>query len=112
MFLIGRSQQQEDLHAVKALDEPEFMTVTPHDYQLKAAAQADFSCRSRFKGILIGDGMGVGKTLSAILAMYMVKDEPGFSLVVAPKTLCRQWVDYIEGAFEEVRHPSSMLQLR
>jgi superfamily II DNA or RNA helicase len=46
--------------------------------------------------------MGLGKTLCAIMAMRIVKDDPGFSMVVAPKVLCQQWVDQIEGAFEEV----------
>ena len=81
---------------------PPHMTVTPHCHQLKGASQADFLCRSHFKGILLGDGMGVGKTLTAILAMWLVKDLPGFSVVVAPKTLCHQWVEQIEGSFEPV----------
>ena len=59
---------------------PSYMTVTPHDYQLVAANQADFLCKSPYKGMFLGDGMGVGKTLSAILAMWLVKDEPGFSI--------------------------------
>lgn len=44
-------------------------TVFPHAYQLKAAAQADWLCEGPFWGILIGDGMGLGKTLMATIAM-------------------------------------------
>lgn len=52
--------------------------------------------------MLNGDGMGVGKTLQGILVMWLVKDDPGMSIVVAPANLCPQWVAEIEGAFEEV----------
>ena len=49
--------------------------------------------------------MGVGKTLLAILAMWKVKGDPGFSLVLARKSVCPQWVAQIEGAWEQVSHP-------
>ena len=64
------------------IDTPPNMTITPHPYQLTAAAQADFLCRGNFHGMLLGDGMRLGKTLTAILAMWLVKDEPGFSMVL------------------------------
>jgi SNF2 family DNA or RNA helicase len=51
---------------------------------------------------LLGDEMGVGKTLSAVLMMWARKDEPGMSIVVAPKNICGAWVDTIHYAFHEV----------
>jgi hypothetical protein len=53
-------------------------------------------------GILLGNTIGVGKTLTTILAMDMVKGEPGFSKVVAPKTLCYQFceIQSIQDAFK------------
>lgn len=73
------------------------------DWQLKGAAQADYSCRSEFHAFICGDGMGLGKTLLANLAAWLVRNDPGFTLVVAPKSVCAQWKDEIEGIFELVR---------
>jgi SNF2 family DNA or RNA helicase len=78
------------------------MTIVLHDHQLKGAAQMDFLAKSSFKGGILADGMGAGKTHTSIAMMHLVKDEPGFCVVVAPKTLCLQWVDAIESAWEEV----------
>jgi SNF2 family DNA or RNA helicase len=78
------------------------MTVAPHSWQLKAAAQMDWLCRSRFRGAIVGDPPGLGKTLEAVLAMHLCKDEPGICLVVCPKSLCDQWRDTIECSWEEV----------
>jgi SNF2 family DNA or RNA helicase len=82
---------------------PEHMSIVPHTYQLKGAAQIDWACRGPFQGIMIGDAMGLGKTLQAILAMWLCRDEPGMSLVVAPASLCSQWIRSIETSWEEVR---------
>lgn len=79
------------------------MTITPHAYQLKAAGQADWLCEEPFGGILVGDGMGLGKTLTSIIAMYLRRDEPGMSLVLCPASLCAQWVETIEKSWSEVR---------
>ncbi|OBT86747.1 hypothetical protein VE02_06278 [Pseudogymnoascus sp. 03VT05] len=84
-----------DLYNVEPLECPEDMTVVPHAYQLKAAAQADFLCDGPFGGIMIGDGMGLGKTLMAIIAMYLRRNEPGMLLVLCPASLCTQWVETI-----------------
>lgn len=77
--------------------------VLPHAYQLKAAAQADWLCEGPFQGILIGDGMGLGKTLAATIAMHLCRDEPGMSLVLCPASLCSQWIDTIHKSWSEVR---------
>ena len=79
------------------------MNLVLHQHQLKGAAQMDYLCRSTFRGGILADGMGVGKTLTAVMVMYKVKDDPGFSMVVAPKSLCLQWVAAIEDAWQEVR---------
>lgn len=86
----------------------EGMTIVPHSYQLKGAAQAHFSCRGINKGFMLGDAMGVGKTLAAILALYLARDEPGASLVVCPKSLCIQWMETIHAVFAEVRRAPSV----
>ncbi|KAH7350385.1 P-loop containing nucleoside triphosphate hydrolase protein [Pyrenochaeta sp. MPI-SDFR-AT-0127] len=89
------------LHSVEAMPLPPNMPTKPYDYQLKAAAQIDFLRRGPFRAALVGDPMGLGKTLQAILSMMYVKDEPGLCLVLCPAVLCKQWVQAIHGAFEE-----------
>jgi len=34
--------------------------------------------------------------------MWLQRDEPGFSMVIAPKSVCLQWVDEISEAWDEV----------
>lgn len=84
------------------MQKPSHMFDEPHEWQLKGAAQAHYACESQFRGFLCGDGMGLGKTLLGVLTMWMVKDEPGLSLVIAPKAVCSQWEETINHAFEEV----------
>lgn len=45
---------------------PAHMTVVPRAWQLKGAAQAHANCQSDFRGILLGDSPGLGKTMTAI----------------------------------------------
>jgi SNF2 family DNA or RNA helicase len=78
------------------------MPTTPQDYQPKGAAQIDHACKGYFRGCLIGDPMGLGRTLQAICSMKLIADEPGIILVVCPASLCIQWVQSIENAFGEV----------
>lgn len=73
-----------------------------HDYQLLGAAQGDYLYKSVFRGILCDDEMGVGKTLLAILVIWLARDGPGFSLVAAPASLCPQWVVQTAGVWREV----------
>jgi SNF2 family DNA or RNA helicase len=87
------------------MEHPDKMTIVLHEHQLKGAAQMHFLCNSPFRGGILADGMGVGKTHTAVASMFLVKDEPGFSMVVAPKTLCLQWVNAIECAWQEVCLP-------
>lgn len=84
---------------------PPFLTVTPYKNQLKGAAQMDYLCKSSSKGGILADGPGLGKTLTAILSMWLVKDEPGLSMVAVPNILCHRWVREIEGSFQAVSTP-------
>jgi SNF2 family DNA or RNA helicase len=78
------------------------MLVTPFDYQLKGAAQMDQSLEGPFKFFFLGDRMGMGKTLTTTLALWLKKDEPGMALVVAPASVCAQWVSDVHRYFDEV----------
>jgi SNF2 family DNA or RNA helicase len=88
---------QRDLYDIPPMEHPKNMAIVLYNHQLKGVAQMHFLCNSTFRGGVLADGIGVGKTHSAISAMFLVKDDPGFSLVVAPKTLCLQWVAAIKG---------------
>jgi DNA repair protein RAD16 len=78
------------------------MNVALHPHQLKGAAQMLHLCDSPFNGGILADAMGLGKTFTAAAVIHAKKEGPGFSLVVAPKSLCLQWVAELEGAWEEV----------
>jgi hypothetical protein len=93
---------QHALYNVPLMECPPNMRIAPHDHQLKGAAQIDHCCKGRFRGMILADAAGLGKTLTATLAMWKTKDEPGMSLVVAPAGLCSQWVRMIETSWEEV----------
>ncbi|OAG43839.1 hypothetical protein AYO21_02066 [Fonsecaea monophora] len=89
------------MHSIKPLPTPVGMVVKPYDYQLKGAAQMDWCLEGPFKFFFLGDRMGMGKTLTTTLALWMRKDEPGMSLVVAPASVCAQWVRDIHRYFDE-----------
>ena len=84
------------------MEPPSGLSFCPHPWQTKGAAQADLLCRSRFRGIVIGDKPGLGKTYLAVLALYLCKDEPGISIVVCPSSTSFQWMKAIETAFSDV----------
>jgi SNF2 family DNA or RNA helicase len=58
--------------------------------------------------MICGDQMGLGKTLLAIMAIDLAKDDPGsFSLVVCPLSCASQWVADITNNFLPVCAPIS-----
>ncbi|TAQ83552.1 hypothetical protein B7494_g8124 [Chlorociboria aeruginascens] len=98
----GEQYHARDVFGAKWVDRIQAaeMAFPLHDYQLKGAAQLHHLCLSSSGGGILADAMGLGKTNTAIAAMWMVKNRPGFSLVVCPKSLCIQWVDAVENAFQ------------
>ncbi|MDR2380298.1 MAG: DEAD/DEAH box helicase [Bifidobacteriaceae bacterium] len=49
------------------------------------------------RGAMLGDVVGLGKTLTAIAVALMLRDEHGFQpLVVCPKNLQKMWEDHLE----------------
>ncbi|PFP32986.1 NgoFVII family restriction endonuclease [Priestia megaterium] len=48
------------------------------------------------KGVIIGDVVGLGKTMMATALMAMMEDEFYAALVIAPKNLVSMWENYIE----------------
>lgn len=90
------------LYRVSPMKMPENMAMTPRSFQLQAAAQGLYCLEGPMKTFLLGDEMGVGKTLTAILMMWSKINEPGMSLVLCPRSLCETWVSTINGAWEQV----------
>jgi len=105
-FICADVQWQYLIYATKAMETPPGLLRDPHIWQLIGAAQAHELCRGWFRGCIIGDQMGVGKTLLAILAMELARREPGdgFSLVVCPKSCQIQWIGEIENSYAPVSH--------
>jgi ERCC4-related helicase len=79
------------------------MVIQPKDHQLTGLAHVEQCVTSPFKGVMIGDPSGLGKTLVA--AMAVVKALPKarrFSIVVVPTNLIVQWDDVLSRGFEDV----------
>ncbi|KAE8869679.1 hypothetical protein PTNB29_00023 [Pyrenophora teres f. teres] len=72
----------------------------PHPWQLKGAAQGHWLCEQKdFRLFCCGDEMGLGKTMLAVLMAKLAQPQPGFCVVVSPKTVCTQWREEFERAF-------------
>jgi len=83
------------------------LKVVPFDHQVRAAAVTVRACASDFKGVIIADPPGLGKTLTALMVIAKTAAESnGPSVIVAPNNLCAQWVAEIGKYFEPVRPPS------
>ncbi|KAL4727264.1 hypothetical protein ACLX1H_006170 [Fusarium chlamydosporum] len=67
-----------------------------HGHQKHAVGKAKWAMNSMFKGMILADPPGLGKTLSA-LAMIARFDSPerGPSVIVAPSSCCHQWMQEI-----------------
>ncbi|KFX88499.1 hypothetical protein V490_07589 [Pseudogymnoascus sp. VKM F-3557] len=59
----------EALRAVEPLEKDDFIVSTPRQHQLYAAAKLLYLIGTRFEGGMVGDTMGLGKTLSSLLVV-------------------------------------------
>ncbi|KAF2221388.1 hypothetical protein BDZ85DRAFT_265288 [Elsinoe ampelina] len=87
------NKQQIKFHEQEPLDEAENINFnTPlRDYQCKAVAMMLSSLDSPFRGCILGDSMGLGKTIQSIAAMWLDRFRPGCaSLIICPKSLIDQ----------------------
>lgn len=66
------------------------------EYQLTAVRTLARRIVNR-KGTMLGDVVGLGKTLTAIAVALMLRDEHGYQpLVVCPKNLVKMWEEHLE----------------
>src|SRR5438132_13830618 len=66
------------------------------EYQVKAV-QIGAHHVNRREGVLIGDVVGLGKTLMASALARIMQDDHGFeTLIICPKNLTKMWQDYVD----------------
>lgn len=70
----------------------------PRDHQMEAAKKIFSSYKSGWRGFLLADHMGLGKTLSGLAALSAIAKQEGFGtknkgklLIVCPKGVIPQW---------------------
>ncbi|TGO47700.1 hypothetical protein BCON_0266g00050 [Botryotinia convoluta] len=99
----GKSHLQHiyELYHIAPIQHPQHMNYQLWDYQLKMIAQSLFVLNGPFRGFLNGSEMGLGKTMEAIVTMWMYREEAGVCVVVCPAAVCRQWVKTVNTAWKE-----------
>ena len=67
------------------------------EWQLTAASRMVHLAQSPYRGGILGDSMGMGKTLGIIIAMMEGKENrSGYHIVVTTKGATRQSIDELE----------------
>lgn len=61
--------------------------------------------KTDFREVLFGDAMSTGKTLQAVRAIEVSRDDPGaFSVILCPKAILAQWKTKTESYYPPVRY--------
>ena len=77
--------------------------VQPYPHQQHATSFCLHALESKFKGVIIADPPGLGKTLPALMAIAASRRlGDGPCVVVAPVSCCAQWMREIKRFFSEV----------
>lgn len=77
--------------------------VTPFSHQWRATAVALAARETDFHGLILADPPGLGKTLSALMALAKTSQVGrGPSCVIVPSSCCRQWMAEIENNFADM----------
>lgn len=85
------------------MTKPDHMLIEPYDYQLRGAAHIHHGCLGPFAGMILADPGGLGKTIQAMLAIYLDRDLPGKSLVVVPEGFfVDEWLEEFGKVWEQV----------
>ncbi|KAI9764339.1 MAG: hypothetical protein M1835_007597 [Candelina submexicana] len=89
------SDHIERLYHVQPLPTPPQVLSVPHEHQLVAAAKLQFLAKSQYRGGILGDPMGLGKTLAAILLIVATPrtSAQGPAVIVTRKSLVPNWVN-------------------
>ena len=65
------------------------------DFQISAVKLAAHHLNQR-GGVIIGDVVGLGKSIMASALLKIIEDTDGRSLIICPKSLVDMWEDYVE----------------
>jgi superfamily II DNA or RNA helicase len=77
--------------------------IQPYDYQYRAQHNMELSKQLRFKGMLLGDAPGNGKTLPAMMEIVKARvNARRFSCVVASASCLDQWLKEVGIFFKPV----------
>ncbi|KAH7179551.1 P-loop containing nucleoside triphosphate hydrolase protein [Fusarium flagelliforme] len=84
--------------------------ITLQEHQKHAVGKAEWAMKSEFKGMILGDPPGLGKTLSALSMIARASHiRGGPSIIVAPSSCCQQWMGEIKKFFNDDSMPTLCL---
>ena len=86
---------QEARHGQSEFRIPRIFGNTLFDFQVSAVKVAAHHLNRR-GGVIIGDVVGLGKTIMASALLKIVEDTHGRSLIICPKNLVNMWKEYVE----------------
>lgn len=103
-FSFNRWVEDELNGSVKTI-QPPASPMTPRPHQKTAIKKILSSARAGWRGFILADNVGVGKSLSAIIGASAVAHEKGFTernqaklLIVAPKSVIPHWHNTIKAS--------------
>lgn len=80
-------------------------TMKPREHQVKAIKKMGLAAKAGWRGFVLADNVGVGKTVEAVFGAYMVAKQKGFTaenpaltLIVAPKSVIPHWKNTIRAS--------------
>ncbi|RGP75402.1 global transactivator [Fusarium sporotrichioides] len=80
------------------------------EHQKHAVGKAEWAMRSQFKGMILGDPPGLGKTLSALsMIARLSSDGNGPSIILTPLSCCQHWMEEINKFFQDGTMPAVCL---
>lgn len=86
---------QEARHGQSEFKIPQVFGDRLFDFQTSAVKVAAHHLNRR-GGVIIGDVVGLGKTIMASALLKIIEDTDGRSLIICPKNLVEMWDDYVE----------------
>ena len=86
---------QEARHGQSEFRIPQIFGNKLFDFQISAVKLAAHHLNQR-GGVIIGDVVGLGKSIMASALLKIIEDTDGRSLIICPKNLVDMWEDYVE----------------
>ena len=86
---------QEARHGQSEFRIPQIFGNRLFDFQISAVKLAAHHLNQR-GGVIIGDVVGLGKSIMASALLKIIEDTDGRSLIICPKNLIDMWEDYVE----------------